>query len=141
MAHSGTSIAEHMVEHPYTIGKDQTLERAIGVMREHRIRHLPVLDAGGLVGIVTERDVALVSAMKGVDPHALPVAEAMTPEPFAVPPSAPLGEVVHEMARRKLGAAVVMNGGSVVGIFTAVDGLRVLADLLGAESDGSARGR
>ncbi len=132
MAHPGTSIADHMSAHPHTIGKDQPIGRAIEVMRDHRIRHLPVLEAGGLVGIVTERDLALVSAMKGVDPQSLPVAEAMTPEPYSVPPTAPLAEVVREMSRRKLGAAVVMEGTTVVGIFTAVDGLRVLAGLLDA---------
>jgi acetoin utilization protein AcuB len=129
MAHE-TTIREHMSPEPYTIGAEQTLERAVEVMRKHRVRHLPVLEARRLVGILSERDVALVSAMAGVDPSAVPVSEAMTPDPYATTPDAPLAKVVHEMARRKLGAAVVLDDGAVLGIFTAVDALALLSTFL-----------
>ena len=63
------------------------------------------------------------------------VAEAMSPEPYTVPPGAPIDAVAIDMARRKIGSAVVVNRGKVVGIFTTVDALRVLSGLLADEAD------
>ena len=121
------TIRDAMSESPHTIGKAQPLERASHVMREHGIRHLPVLDGGALLGILSTRDVYLIETLRDVDPEKVTVEEAMTAEPYAVPPDAPLKEVVETMAEHKYGAAVVMDGREVVGIFTTVDALRVLA--------------
>lgn len=99
-------------------------------MRELQIRHLPVLDGGRLVGMLSERDVALVEALGGVDPTAVTVAEAMSTVTYSVRPDAPLDEVVNEMASKKYGSAVVEQNGKIVGILTTVDVCRALAELL-----------
>ncbi len=127
---SGPLVREHMTESPYTIGKDQTLDRASAVMRAHRIRHLPVLEGGTLLGILSNRDVYLIETLDDVDPASVTVEEAMTAEPYAVAPDTPLKEVVDEMIAHKYGAAVVMEGREVSGIFTTIDALRVLSDRL-----------
>ena len=63
--------------------------------------------------------------------HFFSVDEVMTPEPYTVRPEAPLDEVVLEMAEHKYGCAIIEQGnGKVVGIFTAVDGLRELGERL-----------
>ncbi|HJL14340.1 MAG TPA: CBS domain-containing protein [Sandaracinaceae bacterium LLY-WYZ-13_1] len=119
-----------MTESPHTIGKDQTLDKASEVMREGGIRHLPVLDGGQLLGIVSTRDVYLIETLQDVDPAKVTVEEAMSAEPYAVSPDTPLKEVAETMAEHKYGAAVVMEGRKVVGIFTTVDACRVLASKL-----------
>ena len=119
-----------MTPSPHTIGKDQTLERASAAMRAHDIRHLPVLEGGALLGILSNRDVYLIETLEDVDPTEVTVEEAMTAEPYSVPPEALLRDVVAEMVAHKYGAAVVMRGREVVGIFTTIDALRVLADRL-----------
>lgn len=58
------------------------------------------------------------------------VKEAMTPEPYTVHPDAPLREVVWAMARHKYGCVLVTQGAEIVGLFTTVDALRVLASVL-----------
>jgi acetoin utilization protein AcuB len=116
----------------FTIGDDQTLEQARARMREHQVRHLPVLTGGHLRGIVSERDIAFVESLPGVDPAALKISEAMTEEPYVVQRGTPVGEVVREMAKHKYGATVIMDGDRPVGIFTTVDALRLAAQLLDA---------
>lgn len=125
-----TPISEHMTSQPHTIGKDQTLSKASALMREHTIRHLPVLHGGQLLGILSSRDVYLVESLDDVDPNEVTVEEAMTAEPYAIGPDTALGEVVARMADKKYGAAVVMDGREVAGIFTTIDALRLLGERL-----------
>ncbi|MFO0662053.1 MAG: CBS domain-containing protein [Polyangiaceae bacterium] len=124
------TIQKYMSTCPVTIGTDQPLEHAHTVMREHNIRHLPVLVGGKLAGIITQRDLALIETLKDVDPRKVTVDDAMTSEVYHVEPDAPLDEVVNEMAEHKYGCAVVMQNNKVVGIFTAVDAMKALAELL-----------
>jgi acetoin utilization protein AcuB len=122
-------IQKFMTAMPLTIGKDIQIKTALSMMREHRIRHLPVQDGGKLIGVLTDRDVKLASAF--IDSVGLTVEDVMTPDPFAVVPEASLDEVVFEMAERKYGCAIIQQkNGKVVGIFTATDGMRVLGETL-----------
>jgi acetoin utilization protein AcuB len=124
------TIQTFMSVAPHTIGVEQTLAHAASVMREHGIRHLPVLSGGALVGMLTERDVALVETLAGVDPKVVTTADAMSTEVYKVSPESALDEVVREMASRKYGSAVVVSNHKVVGVFTTVDVCRALAELL-----------
>jgi acetoin utilization protein AcuB len=103
-------------------------------MREFRLRHLPVLDGGKLVGIVSQRDLFFVETLRDVDPANVPVEDAMTAEVYVVPPERALGEVAAKMVERKYGCAVVVRGEHVVGIFTTTDALRVLVEIVEAWS-------
>ena len=134
MTKSSPSIKKFMTPSPHTIGRDQTLSFAQRILREHDIRHLPVLEGGKLVGVVSERDVALVEALRDVDPTKVEVGEAMSANVFAVEPGASLDEVAAEMASRKYGCAVVVDHGKVVGVFTTIDALAALRQLLGAKT-------
>jgi len=80
---------------------------------------------------VSQRDLYLAESLAGVDPATDTVREAMSGEPYAVPPGAPLEEVAATMAERKLGSAIVVDRGAVIGVFTTVDALRALAGLAG----------
>jgi acetoin utilization protein AcuB len=91
---------------------------------------MPVLHGGKLVGVVSQRDLHLVESLGEVDPENIAVEEAMSQDVYAVPPKTPLKEVVTEMASRKLGSAVVVDGTQVVGIFTTIDALDALAEVL-----------
>lgn len=123
-------IQRYMTTAPHTIGDDQPLVTAHKVLREHHIRHLPVLRGGRIVGMLTERDLALVETLRGVDAATTTVADAMSQDVFTVRPSSPLDEVAEELAERKLGSAIVVDNGHVVGIVTTVDLCRALAELL-----------
>jgi acetoin utilization protein AcuB len=124
------TIQKYMTTVPHSVGDEQTLAHASSLMKEHGIRHLPVLRGGKLLGILTDRDLKLIESLGGAESRELAVAEAMTEEPYAVDPDTPLDEVTAEMAERKYGSAVVVQNHKVVGIFTTVDACRALSELL-----------
>lgn len=123
-------VHKYMSTTPHTIRPSMTLSEAHKVMQQHHIRHLPVLDGGTLVGLLSDRDLRMVEAFKDVDPTQVTVADAMSTEVYTVSPDALLDEVAREMAAKKYGSAVVMQNDKVVGMFTAIDGLTALAELL-----------
>jgi acetoin utilization protein AcuB len=107
------------------------MSQAHELMRSHRIRHLPVLEAGKLVGIVSDRDLHLIETLPDSDPDEVAVEEAMTEDVYVVSPDEPVDAVVERMAAHKYGCAIVANRrGLVEGIFTTVDAMQVLADVL-----------
>lgn len=128
-----TPIRNFMTAVPHTIGEEQMLELAHELMRKHHIRHLPVLQGGKLVGLVSERDLHLVETLSSVDPAQTRVSEAMSQDVLCVSSSASIFDVAQEMAANKFGSAVVVDGAKVVGVFTTTDALRVLAGLRSAD--------
>jgi acetoin utilization protein AcuB len=130
MSKSIPAVSKYMSTQVQTIGKDQTISQAHRLLREHRFRHLPVLDGNSLVGLLSDRDLGLIEALRDVDPNTVTVEEAMSQVVYTVTPDSPLDEVVGEMAEHKYGSAIVMQNGKVVGIFTTVDVCVALAELL-----------
>ena len=124
------TVQKYMTTSPHSIGIDQTLLVAHRMMHEHKIRHLPILAGGKLVGMVSERDLAVVESLVGVDATKVTVEEAMATSVYSVSPETPLDEVVSKMCLHKYGSAVVMSHEKVVGIFTTVDVCHALGELL-----------
>jgi len=124
------SIREYMTAPPQLIEADEPLFSAHQRMRAFNVRHLPVIERGKLVGLVTARDLQIIESFKEIDWRKTPVREAMTPAPFTVAAEASLDEVARTMAIHKYGSAIVVRDGLVVGIFTAADALRALVDVL-----------
>lgn len=135
MSEATTTIRARMTAAPHTIGMEQTISTAARLMRDHRVRHLPVLHGGQVVGMLSERDVAVVEALDDVDPEVVTVEEAMSGSPYVVDADADVGEVAATMAAHKYGSAIVVAKNRVAGIFTTVDACRLLAELLAARRD------
>jgi acetoin utilization protein AcuB len=129
-AERAVTVAELMTAGPHCIGADQTLTRAAERMAALHVRHLPVLAGGELVGMLSERDIALVRAIAPNQMVEMTVEEAMTAVPYCVPPDTALSEVARHLAARKLGSAIVVDRGKILGVFTTTDALQALADLL-----------
>ena len=75
---------------------------------------------------MSESDLSFVERF--VDARTVPVGDVMRTDPFVTVPYAPLAEVAQSMAERRLDAAIVIDRGNVVGLFTATDALRALAE-------------
>ena len=100
-------VQRYMTSTPHTIGNDQTLAKAHEMMHEHGIRHLPVMHGNRLVGVISDRDVAIISSLDGVDPQLITVEDAMTSDVLTVQPDAPLDEVATLMAELGMPSAAV----------------------------------
>lgn len=122
-----TTIRDVMTGTPHTVGRNQKLAVAHDLMRKHGLRHLPVLEARELVGVISQRDLYFLEASSGIDRRVEVVGEAMSGDVFQAKPDDKLTDVARVMAERRLGCAVVVEGPEVIGIFTATDALTLLA--------------
>lgn len=128
------AIENFMTSPVHTIGVQETLAEAHDLMNRFAIRHLPVLEGGKLVGMLSQRDLHLIETLKDVDPQVVTVEEAMNQEIYTVHPGTPMEEVARTMAQHRYGSAVIIRDDRhVLGIFTSTDALRVLGGLLPAE--------
>lgn len=123
-------VQKYMTYSPKSIGFDRPLSQAIEIMNEMKIRHLPVLKGGELVGVLTDRDVKLVSSFEAADPEKIKVEEACSYDPYFTSPQTPINEVVSHMARKKYGCAIVVDNHKLVGILTEVDIYNAFSELL-----------
>lgn len=124
------AIAHYMTKQPWTIPRKASLADAHRIMREHEIRHLPVVDNGELVGVVSVGDLQLLETIADLPLEAIDVEEAMTPNPFYVTADAAVDDVAEIMARRKYSSAIIVGPSGVEGIFTYIDACRALAELV-----------
>lgn len=127
------TIGQHMTTCPHSVGAEQPLDRAIDAMRKFGVRHMPVLHGGELVGMLSDRDIALLEGLTEEARETLTVEDVMSPEPYAVTRETPLAVVLRGMERRHVGSAVVLDAEShITGIYTSTDAVRMLADRLNA---------
>lgn len=125
------TVARYMTRGAQTIGHREPLATAHRMMNELGVRHLPVLESGQLVGVVSQRDLHFIETLPGVDRHHVAVEEAMTADVLTISGRTSLRRVARDMAERKAGSAVVVDAqGRVEGIFTTTDVLKALVDLL-----------
>jgi acetoin utilization protein AcuB len=119
-----------MATFPTTISPTETIAQARRKLSEHGIHHLPVMENGRLLGVVTDRDLELLASFLDHSAQNVKVAAVMTAPAFSVRRLAPVDEVVKEMVTRRYSSAIVMDGLEVVGVFTDRDGLRAFADFM-----------
>jgi CBS domain-containing protein len=129
-------VSELMTRGVATIGVADSCQEAVRRMARRRIRHLPVVDAGGmLIGIVTDRDLRhhlfeprVLKEIGEVSVDALfrtvPVKEVMSSPVVSVTPDDDLETAARAMLEDKVGSLPVVEGGRVVGIITETDVLR-----------------
>jgi acetoin utilization protein AcuB len=125
-------VRDFMTTCPHTIDDDKTLADARTSMAKLGGRHLPVVRDGRLVGILSDRDIALAESLladSGDRTRVPTVADAMTEVVFTCGPEAHLHAVAGEMVKQKHGSAVVVDPEhplKVLGVFTTSDALRAL---------------
>ena len=134
-------IKHHMSEALHSVGRDQPLAVAHAMMRDHGLRHLPVLEGGKLVGLLSERDLFFLESIAGVNPEIECVEQAMTQDVYCVSPEATIADVAGEMAAQRYGCAVVVEGSKVVGMFTTTDALELLSNVIRPSVSTSSNGK
>ena len=133
-------VRSRMTSEVYAASPDTTLAEALTITRSKRIRHLPVLDGGRLVGVVTDRDLRLAMPPIWAGQHdelqaALTtrrVREVMITNVITVPPELPIEHAAKLLYTHRIGCLPVLDGEKLVGILTETDLLRAFAELFGA---------
>jgi len=139
-------VGERMTRDPVVIHDDTPIDEAMKIMRDNKVRRLPVLNKkGALVGIVSERDLLYASpspatSLSIYELHYLmsriAVADVMTTEVITVTEDTPLEEAARIMADNKIGGLPVMRDRELVGIITETDLFKIFLELLGAREMG-----
>ncbi len=122
-------VRDVMVKRVVTIGPKEPAKRAWELMRDHHFRHLPVMEGGRVVGIVSDRDLRPVLLSPSLEE--LRIDEIMSEEPFTIDPEASVVEAARLMVDQKIGGLPVVSGEELVGIVTETDLLSILVELLG----------
>lgn len=135
-------VHEAMSHNPITIAQDTPIQQAIMVMRDEKVRRLPVLnEKNELVGIVSEKDLlyASPSPASSLDIYELhylitkiTVREVMTRDVITVSEHTPLEEAARIMVENKIGGLPVIRAGKLVGIVTESDLFKVFIEMLEA---------
>jgi len=117
-----------------SVRSDERLDFVDDVMALGRVRHMPVVDDGKLVGVVTQRDLLAASLSRALDFDAqerrtflrsVNVGEVMSKKPITVGPHATLREAAQLLLRHKIGCLPVVGpGGEALGLLTETDLLR-----------------
>jgi CBS domain-containing protein len=123
----GTKINEVMTERPRAVTPQTSVREAARLMEEEDVGSLPVVDEGvRLVGIVTDRDVALRVVAGGLDPEATRVSDVASSEVVALTPEDDLDEALGLMARAQVRRLpIVVRENELVGILAQADIARV----------------
>ena len=129
-----------------TVDADDSMLDATKLLKEHNIRHLPVLEKGKLVGVITDRDLkrASPSDATALEAHELlyliatiKVREIMTKNPITVPYNFTIEEAAEILLQAKIsGMPVVDKDGDVIGTITQTDLFKVLISLTGVGKKG-----
>ena len=128
------TASDVMTPDPEMLTPEATLSEVWELMRERRIRHVPVIEDGVLVGMLSDRDVLFAAAEGRIDRRGS-VVTVMTSDVLAVEPDTELSEVISIMLEGQVGAVPVVRAGTreVVGIVSYVDVLRAAQDLFEEE--------
>lgn len=122
-------VLDRMSKRPVTIRADADYKKALTLMQEHAMHHIPVLDAGDkLVGVLAERDL-LLAAMHYLQ-SAIEVSEIMHRNVVTASADMPITEAAMLMVNNKIGGLPVIDGKQrVVGIITETDIFRAFVEL------------
>ena len=137
-------VSMWMTRDPVSVAPDATISAVAQAMARRRVRRMPVVRHGRLVGIVTSHDVArayppdlnpfsVVTLPPALD-HA--VSEVMTPNPRAVTPATPIEDAARLLREHKIGAVPVVSGDDLVGIITESDIFRAFLEMIGDRGAG-----
>jgi acetoin utilization protein AcuB len=137
-------VQDLMTTEVVTLEACDSLDLVDDIMRLGRVRHMPVLSDGRLVGLVSQRDLfrAGISSVLHFRRAAeqewlarISVREVMTPGVFTIQPDAPIGNAIDIMLAKHIGCLPVVDGDKVVGILSETDCLRHLARVLARAED------
>jgi acetoin utilization protein AcuB len=135
-------VRDSMTREIVTLAPDETARTALALCRERRIRHLPVLKEGRLVGLVSDRDLRSATPAFGEPERAVAlqkvlIEDVMAGDVVATFPDDPIEQAANTMREHRIGCLPVVEEDELVGIITTSDVMDALIYLVGANEPGS----
>lgn len=122
----GTTVEEIMTPDPLTLVPTQTVAEAYNLMRERGFRHVPITEAGLLLGLISLTDIGHLGA-KVPDVLGMPLHEVMSKNLVTCKPDMTVGAAATLMASKKINCLLVVVDRQLAGIITTYDLLDALA--------------
>lgn len=122
-------VKKRMAKKLVTVTKDMSIPEAIGLMKKHSIRHLPVVDGDNLIGFVTESDMRQAYLASLLDK--IVVEDLMIKNPITISPNTSIEEAAELIHRNKIGGLPVVEKGKLKGILTVADILEAFIEIMG----------
>ena len=139
-------VGNWMTKDVISVDVNDSMQDAARLIRKHKIKRLPVMENGKLVGIITDRDLKRASAsdVTTLEIHELlfliseiKIGDIMTKDPITIPLDYTIDEAAQILLEHKLsGAPVVDDEGQVAGVITQTDIFRVLVLFTGVKKAG-----
>ena len=135
-------VRDAMTQDVVTVGPEESAARAWGLCRERNIRHLPVVEGGRLVGIVSDRDLRDLSPPRDTadQENTLGWVQIRDMMSTGVVTAHPLDTIEHAakvIYENRFNCLPVVADNEIVGIITSSDLVRTLVELTGAHGEGS----
>jgi CBS domain-containing protein len=131
-------VRDIMMSSPVTLKSDDTLDLASDIISLGRFRHVPVVENGKLIGIISERDLMGAAAVrifglkqksKSALLKSVLIKDIMKKRVVTVEPDTPIKDAAHLMADKKIGCVPVLSEGALVGLVTTTGVLRYVEGL------------
>ncbi len=138
-------VSDWMTKRVYTVSPDDYLSDAIALMRERRIKHVPVVKGGKLRGIISDRDIKEFTPSKATtldiyELHYLlaktQIKDIMQTKVSTIAPDTPVEEAAMLLLDRNIGCLPVVDEGKIMGIISDRDIYRALVDITGVRHGG-----
>lgn len=140
------NVSDRMTKNPYTVKKSESVSNAREIMKKEKIHRLPVInDKGGLIGIITEKDILYASPSPASTLDVwemtsllakLEVGAVMTAKAVSCTPDTPVEEAARLLSDNDIGGLPVVEGGILVGIITESDLFEIFIELFASREKG-----
>ena len=135
-------VRDAMTREVVTLGPEESAARALGLCRVHNIRHLPIVEKGRIVGLISDRDLRDVSPPRNTADEEntlgwVRVRDIMSTDLTTVHPLDTIEHAARQLSDRKIHCLPVVAEGELVGMITSSDMMHTLIELVGAHGPGS----
>ncbi len=130
MSRFNVPVNEYTTPDPITANADTSIWEIAKLMESQGVRHLPILNGNKVVGVISERDVKVITCLNLSDQQHILAQDLMSVDPVTVTDNTPLDEVAYLMSDKKIGSVIVNDeNDQFMGIFTLTDALNALIEI------------
>ncbi|WP_300088572.1 CBS domain-containing protein [uncultured Nitrosomonas sp.] len=124
-------IQEFTTPYPITGREDSTIDELLDIINKLKVRHVPIMANGKTIGIVSDRDLRVASALSAREKFLVKASDLMTPDPITFQENTSIEDVILKMSENKIGSVLISDKeGELRGIFTVTDALDILLEIL-----------